>query len=538
MKDSIIVRTSPGAPYSFSTPFSSTTAEFDSARTLKLGDDANDWHSVDIGKIKKRGNRWDIAHSIVNDPAIAILGDEFAEPDFVQEWPWVKASESEVGTVPFGETFGEADPPSLDWPFPNRLGWHLDDDYSQLRSAREEIGDLPDDEKILIGILDTGYDANHCTVPAYIQVDKEHDFVGGGNRAIDPGMEGLLKNPGHGTGTLGILAGNEVELVDPRPGGSETVSGFLGGAPFCKVAAVRIANSVIHFKGSAMAEGIAFALDQGCDVVSISMGGVGTKAWAAAVNRAYDEGMVIVAAAGNNVGGFPTKRLVYPAKFERVIAVCGATSENLPYNAPGMHRKMQGNYGPGAKMGTAIAAFTPNSPWAEWGSQKVVDLDGAGTSSATPQVAAAAALWLQKYSKELSRDWKRVEHVRHALFSTADKSYEKTSKYFGNGLLRAKDALEVTPIDEISKSSDAKITAPWAQTIIGFDAQPVGVQQMLETETSQLINGIFGPESPEKAEELLTEEEPDDALKKRFIEEVFNRNLASEPLKELLEKAK
>ena len=48
-------------------------------------------------------------------------------------------------------------------------------------------------------------------------------------------------------------------------------------------------------------------------------------------------------------------------------------------------------------MDTALAAYTPNMPWAEINCPTIVDMDGAGTSAATPQVAAAAALWLQKY---------------------------------------------------------------------------------------------------------------------------------------------
>jgi len=50
-----------------------------------------------------------------------------------------------------------------------------------------------------------------------------------------------------------------------------------------------------------------------------------------------------------------------------------------------------------------IAAYSPNTPWLSVRDEKGtriadgVDLDGAGTSAATPQVAAAAALWLQKH---------------------------------------------------------------------------------------------------------------------------------------------
>jgi hypothetical protein len=88
---------------------------------------------------------------------------------------------------------------------------------------------------------------------------------------------------------------------------------------------------------------------------------------------------------------------------------------------------MQGNWGPDSKMATAMAAFTPNMPWAELGCAGVVDMDGQGTSAATPQIAAAAALYLQKHAKrnlrsrKLPEPWMRVEAVRHALFVSANK---------------------------------------------------------------------------------------------------------------------
>jgi len=51
-------------------------------------------------------------------------------------------------------------------------------------------------------------------------------------------------------------------------------------------------------------------------------------------------------------------------------------------------------------MVAAIAAYTPNVPWARFGEPDMIDFDGAGTSAATPQVAGAAALWIQKYRSE------------------------------------------------------------------------------------------------------------------------------------------
>jgi hypothetical protein len=110
-------------------------------------------------------------------------------------------------------------------------------------------------------------------------------------------------------------------------------------------------------------------------------------------------------------------------------------------------RLMAGNYGPDSKMSTAVAAPTPNVPWARFGCSNIVDFDGQGTSAATPQVAAAAAIWLQKNRAAVDayqQGWMRVEAIRNALFNSAKRN-EQEVKRLGRGELRASDALAVVP---------------------------------------------------------------------------------------------
>src|SRR5208337_441589 len=128
-------------------------------------------------------------------------------------------------------------------------------------------------------------------------------------------------NPGHGTATLALLAGRPIAIPDVG------FDDFLGGAPFAEVIPIRIADSVIHFYTSTLAKGIEYAIDAGCQVVSLSMGGLPARSWAAAVNRAYESGVAIFAAAGNRFGPSPPRSTVYPARFNRVVAVCGVTAD-------------------------------------------------------------------------------------------------------------------------------------------------------------------------------------------------------------------
>jgi subtilisin family serine protease len=109
------------------------------------------------------------------------------------------------------------------------------------------------------------------------------------------------------------------------------------------------------------------------NVVSMSMGGLPSQVWADAINALYDAGVVVVTAAGNNYDNLPTR-------LPRVIAACGVMADGSPYaNLP--PQRMAGNYGPASKMRTAIAAYTPNVPWARFGEPAIVDFDGSGTST-------------------------------------------------------------------------------------------------------------------------------------------------------------
>ena len=56
-----------------------------------------------------------------------------------------------------------------------------------------------------------------------------------------------------------------------------------------------------------------------------------SQAWADAVNALYEAGVFVVTAAGNNYGNLPTHHIVYPARFNRVIAACGVMADATPY---------------------------------------------------------------------------------------------------------------------------------------------------------------------------------------------------------------
>lgn len=419
---------------------------------------------------------WDICHNLVKNNGAQSI--EFAEPDLRQQWIVGDKGEQALTMAGACDQRHEQNKNfEYDKLNPN---WFRDADHSQLAEALANFGDRQFDTPVRIAHLDTGYDPGHSKLPIHLNHDLQRNFVEGenSNDASDQ-VNGPLGNPGHGTGTLSILAGSGI-----------------GGAPFAEVVPLRVANSVVLFYTSAIARALDY-VHQLCrdprtriHIVTMSMGGLASKAWADAINALYVDGVFVVTAAGNNFGNLPTRNIVYPARFNRVIAACGVMANHKPY-ADLDFPKMAGNYGPENKMRTALAAYTPNIPWARLGCPQIVDEDGAGTSAATPQIAAAAAIWIQQNLdawNAYSQGWMRVEAVRNALFASARDVADRSR--LGRGELRANNALEQLPVSEDALTPEPPDSAsfPILRTLfgIGLDAQQYSNQSMLELEALQL----------------------------------------------------
>ncbi len=385
-------------------------------------------------------NPWDQAHAMMRMGFAVGTGDLLAaEPEFEQQW---------VGGPPATDCVAEPqDESGGKISGPGRF-WHLGDGFSELEKARGAVNS-DQQRRVLVAHLDTGYDRAHRFVPANI-APGERNFVrgeGAPDDASDVSKPGGLRNRGHGTGTIGILAGP-----------------IIGGAPDISVLPIRIADSVVRFRTGTMAQGFDYALSAGARVLSMSMGGLASALLADAVNKAYTAGLVMVTAAGNNFSGLPVRSIVYPARMRRVVAACGVMANGKSYSGLGFDT-MEGCYGPPSKMLTALSGFTPNIPWPEIGCPDIVDEDGQGTSAATPQLAAAAALWIAKYWDQLEGfiPWQRGEAVRQALFRSATLGNQaKPDPKLGWGAVRSAQMLALAPANLGTLVPEPPATAGWA----------------------------------------------------------------------------
>ncbi|MEP7197650.1 MAG: S8/S53 family peptidase [Saprospiraceae bacterium] len=482
-------------------------------------------------------NPWDQAHRSI--AALNTFG-AFAEPDLAHKQI---VNNRKLSNNPNSKALSFSDDSvDADWPPKSNIIWHLEDDFSQLSSARKRVANTTDFIPC-IAHLDTGY-TNHSIIPTSIRNNTfQKNFVEGENQnsALDKLVDGTLKMPGHGTGTLGLLAGRNLN-IDTDNG---IFNDHLGSAPDAEVICCRISSTVVLFKTSAFAQALNYITDlhlsgHTIHVVSMSMGGAPSKAWTDAVNRAYMSGITLVCAAGNHFNGLPTRHLVFPARYNRVIAACGVTQHFDPYLTKKLG-EMQGCYGPDKFMNTALAAFTPNVPWASEKSGRV-KLSGAGTSSATPQIAGTAALYSAFHQDKLSQittPWKKVEAVRNALFSSAVHSskYSEADNftYFGQGILQANAALDVpVKLNTVMSPEDSTPWFPILYTIFkSKNAPKESALEMMQIELNQLL--YFHPEL-----NAIIDFQKDDISKiskrkwKQLREAVINHPETSETLKNRL----
>ena len=498
--------------------------------------DAPAWYMADLPDTTGP-NAWDLAHARVADQlgidASAVL---FAEPDLDQSFEERSENVEPAGAAlalagQAAQHIGQTDANGKKiGPSP---GWHLEDAFSQLKSARNSVPFS--DPRTRIAHLDTGYDPNHPARPETGRIVLEHSFVEGDpdpNKAQSASTLNLLpQNLNHGTGTLGILAGRSVNLLGD----------YLGGAPFADIVELRIGNSVVlidgvgsfirrlQFKTSAFVQALRFAIDNRCNVVSMSLGGLPSKAWSETVNDAYDAGICICAAAGNYYHLAP-HYVVYPARYRRVLAVCGAMANDTPYFNIDLP-DFQGSWGPESCMTEAIASYTPNIPWPVYQTDEIRE-NGEGTSAATPQVAAAVALWYEKYKQIQLSGWQRVEAARYALFQTAKAAINDAGgQHCGHGILQARQALDIDP-----SQSPATQPTPPDDDSFGFLRVITGLG-LTEKPPRELMFNLELTQLYEKSSELQ-EIIPDpgvpipDETRRKFMDAVIANDKASTALRQ------
>lgn len=279
---------------------------------------------------------------------------------------------------------------------------------------------------IIVGQPDTGVAAHDELEAGALLVEKGFDFIGGKPDPTDP-LHEHTANPGHGTSTASVVAS--------RVGGA-----IVGAAPEACVIPIRCIEDIKVFNAAPVARAVAHAIAAGCHIVSMSLGGIPSRAVHAAIRTAIERDIIVLAAAGNCV-----RTVVWPARYEEVIAVAGTNIGGRPWK--------------GSCRGAAVDISAP----AEfvWRALRVRSADptsgvsgGQGTSFAVALVAGVAALWLEHHGRDAVIAHARARAVsvqrlfKAALQQTARQPANWNCDDFGAGIVDA-DALTALPLSEI-----------------------------------------------------------------------------------------
>ena len=231
---------------------------------------------------------------------------------------------------------------------------------------RPKVSEVPlgNDSLAFLGVAGDHSQWGRGVTVAVLDTGVASDVTLGGGRVqyLDAG-QGLLpgtgKDDGHGTAVAGLIAG-----ASPDAPGVASAANILS---------IRITAADGMSDSFTLAQGILAAVDAGARIINISMGSYSSPAvLTSAIDYAYAQGAVIVAAAGNDGAA----QLEWPAADPRVVSVgaVDALGQQVSFSNAGAQLQITA---PGYGVDTA------------WLNDQRVMMDG--TSASAPLVAGAIA---------------------------------------------------------------------------------------------------------------------------------------------------
>jgi len=355
----------------------------------------------------KPGLELDYIEAIGNDPRI-----EYAAPNYINF----------ISRMPEDPMFSQQ--------------WGLDQSNDYDINAPEAWDNTTGSSDVIIAIIDTGIDYNHEDLAANCMLELGYDFVDDIDLNYYRDEYGLEKDPdedykkedadpmdvnSHGTHCSGIASAV-----------TDNGIGIAGVGWECKIMPIKAGFNMLYEYGGTIydiglledkevIQSIDHAWQNGADVISMSFGKeVNNPAIEAACNRAWNNGVVLVASTGNSY-----KRTAgYPALYENVIGVGAIDSTG--------RRCDFSNYGNGLSLmapGKDILSTVPGNGYEKY----------SGTSMACPHVAGVAALAKSRYGES-------NEDIRDRLERSAD--YIGSVMEYGNGLVDATFEEEAPPDED------------------------------------------------------------------------------------------
>ena len=258
-------------------------------------------------------------------------------------------------------------------------------DWLGVRPDRKDAG-----KGVKVAIIDTGVDTSHDSLSGIkiteisLLNDDDSDW-----------------NLGHGTGIASVIAGQTED--------------FVGIAPSTEILSVRVLNESGEGDSFTVAKGIVEAVDQGADIINLSLGGMDSSiVMDNAIEYAKLNNVLMVSAVGNE----GVQGVSFPARHKDVVAVASVDAKSRVSTFS--------NYGDEVDIAApGVGVITA------WEENEFIHFSG--TSIATAFVTGALASELSYSSLEDKED------ALNALYANADEA-EKPGKdiWAGRGVLNVR----------------------------------------------------------------------------------------------------
>ncbi|MBO9129138.1 S8 family peptidase [Bacillus sp. 165] len=254
-------------------------------------------------------------------------------------------------------------------------------------------------KNVKIAVIDSGVDLNHPDLAR--RLTNGYNAISKNNNAND--------DNGHGSHVAGIIASE-----------TNNRTGIAGITWYNPIIPVKVLNSEGVGSAFDIAEGIRWAVDNGANVINLSLGNYQPSAvMEEAINYAFGKDVVIIVAAGNDNSGQPS----YPAAYPEVLSVSavGWDKNRASFSNYGEHIDV-------AAPGVDIASTYVNGQYASL----------SGTSMAAPHVTALAGL-----IRSVNPSLKNTEVMDIITRTTMEAGQPGHDPYYGSGVIDIVKALEL-----------------------------------------------------------------------------------------------
>lgn len=300
---------------------------------------------------------------------------------------------------------------------------------------------------VTVAVLDTGVRGDHVEIRKSLDGPHKTLFPAGQKSAWGNGGWACVNdgNPlhdfdGHGTAVASIItaAGDRV--------------GMAGVSPDAKIMAVQVLSCAGAGTAESIARGIRHAVDNGADVINMSLGSYGGKGCANvevdAINYAISKNVLVVASSGNERHG----SVGCPARLPGIMAIGainrdGSIVANVSWGSN--WGSQQSVMAPGIHIAAADNASSPE--WWE-GKKKVHDkvfsysdryvLKFNGTSAAAPHVAGVAAL-VRSINPQLTPAQVK-DIIQKTTTNPGSQAGKLPNSTYGHGIVNAYNAVTYT----------------------------------------------------------------------------------------------